>query len=344
MQSQFPFDPRRRVGLYDPAIEHDACGVGFVVNMHGEKSHQIVALGSGDPRQPHAPRRLRLRSADRRRRRHSDANARTSFSPPRPAKLGISTAGAGRLRHRARLPAAATKPSGAIANERLEAIVADEGRCSSAGATCRSTTASWAARPATSSRSSARCSSPAARKRRPTCSSGSCTSFASGTKSKFGPRASSTQKAVLLRSARLSSRVIIYKGLLLADQVERFYHDLADERIRLGAGAGASALQHQHVSDLGPGPSVPLPGPQRRNQHAARQRQLDARPRKHVRQREVRRRFEEDLPGLHPRSQRFGRCSTTRWSCWCSPAARCRRPCRCSFPSRGVGTRACPTN
>jgi glutamate synthase (ferredoxin) len=29
-------------GLYDPAHEHDACGVGFVVDMKGRKSHQIV--------------------------------------------------------------------------------------------------------------------------------------------------------------------------------------------------------------------------------------------------------------------------------------------------------------
>ena len=32
-------------GLYDPANEHDACGVGFVVNMHGVKSHDIVRKG-----------------------------------------------------------------------------------------------------------------------------------------------------------------------------------------------------------------------------------------------------------------------------------------------------------
>jgi len=32
-------------GLYDPAQEHDACGVGFVVNIRGEKSHQIVRSG-----------------------------------------------------------------------------------------------------------------------------------------------------------------------------------------------------------------------------------------------------------------------------------------------------------
>ena len=29
-------------GMYDPAQEHDACGVGFVVDMKGRKSHQIV--------------------------------------------------------------------------------------------------------------------------------------------------------------------------------------------------------------------------------------------------------------------------------------------------------------
>ena len=32
-------------GLYDPAYEHDACGVGFVVNMYGRKSHRIVRQG-----------------------------------------------------------------------------------------------------------------------------------------------------------------------------------------------------------------------------------------------------------------------------------------------------------
>ena len=35
----------RSQGLYDPAFEHDACGVGFVVDMHGRKSHRIVELG-----------------------------------------------------------------------------------------------------------------------------------------------------------------------------------------------------------------------------------------------------------------------------------------------------------
>jgi glutamate synthase domain-containing protein 2/glutamate synthase domain-containing protein 1/glutamate synthase domain-containing protein 3 len=32
-------------GLYDPEFEHDACGVGFVAHLKGEKSHNIVAKG-----------------------------------------------------------------------------------------------------------------------------------------------------------------------------------------------------------------------------------------------------------------------------------------------------------
>ena len=32
-------------GLYDPRNEHDACGVGFVVNIKGRKSNDIVARG-----------------------------------------------------------------------------------------------------------------------------------------------------------------------------------------------------------------------------------------------------------------------------------------------------------
>jgi glutamate synthase (NADPH) large chain len=35
----------RKEGLYDPANEHDACGVGFVVDIAGRKSHEIVEKG-----------------------------------------------------------------------------------------------------------------------------------------------------------------------------------------------------------------------------------------------------------------------------------------------------------
>ncbi len=43
--NQGAFPPKQ--GLYDPANEHDACGVGFVANIKGVKSHQIIQQGLG---------------------------------------------------------------------------------------------------------------------------------------------------------------------------------------------------------------------------------------------------------------------------------------------------------
>ena len=34
-------------GLYDPRFEHDACGVSFVVDIQGRRSHNIVSMGIG---------------------------------------------------------------------------------------------------------------------------------------------------------------------------------------------------------------------------------------------------------------------------------------------------------
>ena len=39
------FPPQQ--GLYDPALEKDSCGVGFVVNFKGVKSHDIIEQGLG---------------------------------------------------------------------------------------------------------------------------------------------------------------------------------------------------------------------------------------------------------------------------------------------------------
>ena len=40
-----PFGPPPAQGLYDPAFEHDSCGVSFVVHMKGLRSHRIVSQG-----------------------------------------------------------------------------------------------------------------------------------------------------------------------------------------------------------------------------------------------------------------------------------------------------------
>jgi len=35
----------KNIGLYDPANEHDSCGVGFIVDTNNNASHDIVSKG-----------------------------------------------------------------------------------------------------------------------------------------------------------------------------------------------------------------------------------------------------------------------------------------------------------
>ena len=42
MTTAAEIDHLQRHGLYDPSAEHDACGVGFVAHIKGEKRHDIV--------------------------------------------------------------------------------------------------------------------------------------------------------------------------------------------------------------------------------------------------------------------------------------------------------------
>src|SRR6202451_621489 len=74
-----------------------------------------------------------------------------------------------------------------------------------------------------------------------------------------------------------SSRTLVYKGMLTAPQLPRYFPDLRDPRLASRVRACALALVDQHVPELGAGASVPDDRPQRRGQHAARQRQLDPR-------------------------------------------------------------------
>ena len=77
----------------------------------------------------------------------------------------------------------------------------------------------------------------------------------------------------------LSSKVIVYKGMLTPNQMAPFFGGPDPGGFRVAPGHGAFALQHQHLPVLGPGAAQPLHVPQRRDQHAARQRQRDERPR-----------------------------------------------------------------
>ena len=77
----------------------------------------------------------------------------------------------------------------------------------------------------------------------------------------------------------MSSRTIVYKGMLVATQMRRFYLDLNDAAVGDGARPRALALLHQHHALLGARAPQPLHHPQRRDQHPARQRELDPRAR-----------------------------------------------------------------
>jgi len=59
-QTQISAPPKQ--GLYDPQFEHDACGLGFVVDMKGRKSHQLVSDALKNSGEPRSSRRGRLRT------------------------------------------------------------------------------------------------------------------------------------------------------------------------------------------------------------------------------------------------------------------------------------------
>ncbi|MBI3839344.1 MAG: glutamate synthase large subunit, partial [Planctomycetia bacterium] len=226
-------------GLYDPAEEHDACGVGFVVNIRGEKSHQIVRSGleilvnlthrgacgcdplTGDgagilTQIPHELFQARA--------------AELGITLPEPGTYGIGTLF---------LPREASERC--HCEQRFEAIVAEEGQVF----------LGWRDVPIDSSvlGRTARDVEPMIRQM----------FIARG---KDTPADLLEWKLYVIRKRHaleisnsdltqkqycyapsLSSRVVIYKGLLLADQVERFYADLADERF-----VSALALVHQRYS------------------------------------------------------------------------------------------------
>ena len=68
--------PTAPVGLYDPAFEHDACGVAFVARLNGDPEPRDGRARDHGAREPRAPRRGRRRPADRRRRRDPAPAAR----------------------------------------------------------------------------------------------------------------------------------------------------------------------------------------------------------------------------------------------------------------------------
>ena len=262
--SWIPFPSRRSAaGLYDPAYEHDACGVGIVARLGGGPNHEVVAKAVL------ANEHLYHRGAT-----GADADtgdgagilielpdeflrANVDFELPAAGRYGV---------------AACFLSTEATARERAEAELAaaveDEGQ----------TVLGWRDVPvdAEACGTTARRAMPVIRQL-----------FVAASPELAEDRDAFERKLYVIRRLAekeagpelvvpsFSSRTIVYKGMLTALQLGPFYPDLRDERM-----ASRVAVVHsrydEHLPELGARPPLPLHRPQRRDQHRDGQRQLDA--------------------------------------------------------------------
>ena len=224
-------------------------------------------------------------------RRRRDPAAAPRRVPAR--RHGRGPAAARRLRRLRLLPAAR-----AGAPRRSSSGCSRHGRAprasaSSAGATSRSTRTTSASRPTCTRRTSSSSSS-----RRPTSSRRSGRVRAQALRDP--PRGRDRRRPGARDPELLSSRTIVYKGMLTARSCSATTRTCGRAH-EVGARAGPLALLDEHVPELGARAPVPDDRPQRRDQHAARQRQLDARARVAARLGAVRRRPAEGAARRPPR-------------------------------------------
>ena len=237
-------------GLYDPAFEHDNCGVAFVVDMHGRRSHEMVR---------HAL--TALENLDHRGATGAEANVGDGagiliqvpdsflrevcdFALPDPGTYAVGTVF---------LPQNADDAE--TAAKAVEKIVADEGLV----------TIGWRDVPIDNSQigSMARDNEPTFRQLVVAAGNGDAPL-----------RGMDLERRVFVLRKRieheveptvyvpsLSSRTLIYKGMLTSHQLEHFYLDLSDERL-----STALALVHSRFS-TNTFPSWPLAHPYRMIAH-----------------------------------------------------------------------------
>ena len=262
-----------------PPTKHDACGVGFVAPYPGRKAHGIIEQGLARSRkEPRPSRRRRRRQADGRRRGHPDPDPRRVL--PRRIGRGVELPPPGEIRRRHDLPC-----------RRKTCVAAwPANRRSSARSRPRAEVARLARR---AGRQDDAGLSPTVRAKEPvirqvfigaarTSSSPtrwSASSTSSARRRRADPEPEAHAQALLHVPSIDVARTVVYKGLLLADQVG-VYTDLQDPRV-----VSALALVHQRFSTNNLPPEWPLAHPtgwwrpQRRDQHRQGQLQLDARPR-----------------------------------------------------------------
>ena len=229
-----------RQGLYDPSFEHDSCGFGFVVDLKGSASHDIIrkalqvlsnlehrgATGSekntGDgagllTQVPHAFLLARCRAL--------------GFELPAPGEYGV---GMVFLPH--------DPPSRQACERRLEEVVREEGQ----------TFLGWRDVPTNNGTlgPTARASQPIIRQafvargeRTPSGDAFERTLFVIRRLVEKGVSRSVLPGRSHFYVSSLSARTLVYKGMLNADQLRDFYPDLQDEALK-----AALAMVHSRFS------------------------------------------------------------------------------------------------
>ena len=228
-------------GLYDPVNEHDACGVGFVAHIKGRKSHSIIEQGL-----------LILKNLDHRGAVGADPlmgdgagiliQIPDDFLRPVMAELGVDLPRAGDYGvGMVFLPKESA--SRLACQEEIERAVRAEGQV----------VLGWRDVPVDRSMPM----SPAVRDREPVIRQifigrGADVMVTDALERKLyviRRRAANAIRALGLEHSKefyqpsMSARTIVYKGLLLADQVGEYYTDLKDPRV-----VSALALVHQRFS------------------------------------------------------------------------------------------------
>ena len=260
--------PTQPVGLYDPAYEHDACGVAFVARLSGEPSHETVRRAI-----------TALENLEHRGAAGADPNtgdgAGILLQLPDELLRGVIGARAPArraVRRRGLLPARRRRSAGTSSSgcsptpSRPRASASSTWRDIPVEKDYVGITANWFA--------------PYIKQL-----------VVAASHELAGDQDAFERKLYVIRRVAelaagpdlvipsFSSRTIVYKGMLTAPQLLGYYPDLQDERTKT-----ALALVHSRFStNTFPSWELAHPyrihRPQRRDQHAARQRQLDARAR-----------------------------------------------------------------
>ena len=250
--------PPRAEGLYDPRFEHDSCGVGFVVNIKGERSHKLVRqafevsvnllhrgacgcevnTGDGAGMLLQLPHKFFRKAADA-----------AGFRLPAPGAYGVGMVF---------LPRNAAERR--QAEEAFGRIVIEEGQH----------LLGWRDVPTDNGHlgATAKSGEPVMRQifiGRDPALDGADDAAARFERKLYVIRNRTAHEADKLRLrerelfyvASLSSNTIVYKGMLIADQVERMFPDLADPDVE-----SALALVHSRFS-TNTFPSWPLAHPYR---------------------------------------------------------------------------------